>query len=63
MEKLSLEKMENIEGGVFDNWGSKGCNDAMIGLAVAVGSSFFGPAGILSGAAGFLTFVNHIDEC
>ena len=63
MKKLEVEKMEKIEGGLFDGWGSSGCNDAMIGLGVAVASSFFGPAGIVSGVAGFATFVNHIGDC
>ena len=63
MRKLELEKMEKIQGGQFRNWRSRGCIDAGLGLATAVGSSFLGPAGIFSGLIGFATFVNHIGEC
>jgi hypothetical protein len=60
MKKLEMERMEVIEGGKYNR---SGCVDAWIGLGVAVGSSFFGPAGIVSGLAGFATFVNHAGDC
>jgi len=63
MKTINVNEMRNIQGGIFDGWGSSGCNDAMIGIAVTVASSFAGPAGIVSGLAGFATFINHIGDC
>ena len=66
MRTLNVNQMETLTGGQDreqQGWTSPGCVDAMIGLGVAVASSFAGPAGIISGLAGFASFVNHVGDC
>ncbi|MEQ9285516.1 MAG: hypothetical protein RIG77_01330 [Cyclobacteriaceae bacterium] len=63
MKELSIEQMSKLSGSYWEGWGSSGCNDAMIGLGVALASAFTGPVGIITGLAGALTFVNHISDC
>jgi hypothetical protein len=62
MKKLKMESMERIEGGK-KTYDRAGCVDAWIGLGVAFASTFTGPAGIVTGLAGFATFVNHAGQC
>lgn len=57
MKTLELNEMVLIEGR------ASSCATAAVGLFVAVGSAFFGPAGIVSGLAGFAVFVNNAGDC
>ena len=58
MKKISLEKMEAIQGGAVSP-----CTWMYVSFGLAVVASFAGPAGIIAGAGWFLRGVQSAYDC